>query len=230
MIRCAVFDFDGTLVDSNAIKRRAFFEVLADLDPQGIRVEAVLNAHPGADRHALTREIARALETQGLLPGGRPASAWAREWAEAYTRLCEREISECAEIPGARAALDWLQARGVDLFLSSSTPTQPLRRLVALRSLSGYFRAIHGAPGSKLEALHAIREQDGVEAAQMLVVGDGEDDRSAALAFGCPFVAVVRGAADRFATAPRWQVRSLDELPDVIERIEAGEARATATR
>jgi phosphoglycolate phosphatase-like HAD superfamily hydrolase len=221
VIRCIVFDFDGTLVDSNEIKRRAFFDVLGDLDPDGSAVATALRSNPGADRHALAREIARTLAERGALPGERSREEWASDWSDAYTRECEREISRCDEVPGARSALESLRERGVALFLSSSTPAGPLARVVALRSLAGYFRGVHGAPGTKLEALRAIRRDAGVTVEEMLVVGDGEDDRSAAAAFGCRFVAVVRDGPDRFARPPRWRIRTLGQLPRVVDELDA---------
>jgi phosphoglycolate phosphatase-like HAD superfamily hydrolase len=234
VIRCIVFDFDGTLVDSNAIKRRAFFDVLRGLDPDGAAVGAALEAHPGADRYALTREIARALAGRGALPGGRSIEDWAREWAEAYTQQCEREVSRCDEIPGARSALERLRERGVALFVSSSTPAGPLARLLELRSLAGCFRGVYGAPETKLEALRRIQRDEGVTADEMLVVGDGEDDRSAAAALGCHFVAVVREGPDRFGRPPRRRVRALDELPRIVDELDArgpapGACREAAT-
>ena len=56
MIRCVVFDFDGTLVDSNAIKRAAFFEAVHTVDPNGAYMEKVLQAPKPGDRFEVMGE------------------------------------------------------------------------------------------------------------------------------------------------------------------------------
>jgi beta-phosphoglucomutase-like phosphatase (HAD superfamily) len=54
-IRCVAFDFDGTLVDSNAVKRQAYFEAARREDPSGQLVAAVLAELPQGDRPSPAR-------------------------------------------------------------------------------------------------------------------------------------------------------------------------------
>lgn len=224
MIRCVAFDFDGTLVDSNEIKRRAFFEVVSDHDPEGSVVAEVLDEIRPGNRFAVAREIARLLIERGTLPDDRRVEGLVHGWVEAYTRRCEEAISRCPEIPGATAALESLAARGIALYVNSATPEAPLLRLLRLRSMDRHFRRAYGGPPSKLANLRSIREDAGVALEELLFVGDGEDDRRAAEAFGCHFAGVVRPRRDSFAREPRHRIADLSGLAAVVEGI-PGEAR-----
>jgi phosphoglycolate phosphatase-like HAD superfamily hydrolase len=219
VIRCVVFDFDGTLVDSNAIKRQTFFDVLSEVDPEGEVVAHVLDVVRPGDRFDIVREIARRLRTNRRIPASPPLDTWADRFADAYTRGCEEAVSKCPEIPGATAALEWLAARGLPCYVNSATPQAPLLRVIELRSWSQHFRGVLGRPASKLENLHTLCEESGATPAELLFVGDGEDDAEAARAFGCTFVAVVRPNSDRFRTAPALRIPDLRELPGVFERL-----------
>lgn len=227
MIRGVVFDFDGTIVDSNEIKRRAFFESTAPWDPTGAAVEAALSAPEPGDRFDVLARVARELSAAGTAPSGRSAEAFGRALAEAYGRICEDAIAAAEEIPGALEALAWLQARGVPRFISSATPEAALARVVVLRGLRPLFDGVYGRPASKPEHLAEIASRTGAAPGELLLVGDGEDDRRAALGFGCRFVGVVREPG-RFAAAPEHRVDDLRGLPALCERIGVGAAREPA--
>ena len=219
MIQCVAFDFDGTLVDSNEIKRRTFFDVVSDHDPEGSVVAEVLDEIRPGDRFDVAREIARLLTLRGMVPDDGDVEGLVRRWVEAYTRRCEEAVSECPEIPGATTALEWLAARGIALYVNSATPEEPLRRVLRRRSMDRHFRRIYGRPPSKLANLRSIREDAGVALEELLFVGDGEDDRSAAEAFGCHFAGVMRPCRNPFELAPRHRIDDLSGLAKVVEAI-----------
>ena len=219
MIRCIVFDFDGTLVDSNEIKRQAFFAAAREFDPDGGSVRELLERNPRADRFAIARGVARSLSARGPLHEGRSVEAVASRIARAYTEHCETEIARCPEIPGARAALAALSAKGIDLFVNSGTPTEALIRVVALRGLDDFFRGVYGSPESKFANLGTIRRSVGVAERQMALVGDGEDDRRAAQAFGCHFVGITRPGPCRFERDLEHAIESLEMLTNVLNRL-----------
>jgi phosphoglycolate phosphatase-like HAD superfamily hydrolase len=93
MIKCVVFDFDGTLVDSNEIKRESFFEIARAWDSTGEVVAAVFERWPAADRYEKTRRIAEALVDRELLPADSSLENWAARLADDYTARCEAAIA-----------------------------------------------------------------------------------------------------------------------------------------
>jgi len=222
MIRAVVFDFDGTLVDSNEIKRNAFFEVARELDPTGSAVRSALARCPSGTRHQVARALAAELEARGALPDGRAVEEVAKSLVEAYTSRCEEAVSACAEIPGAGRALRELAARGLPLFLATATPLDAIRPILRRRGLEACFDAVYGAPASKRENLGRLLEQAGLRPAELLVVGDGEDDREAAGACGCPFVGVVRRGPGQFRRQPERRIADLEGLPGLLDALGAG--------
>lgn len=185
MIRLVVFDFDGTLVESNEIKRRCFDEVVANI-PGG--ADALAEARGvGGDRYKVFAAVAR-----------RVAEGAAREdvervgrfLAKEYTRRCLAGIRAARERRGAFSALFRLKRKGMKMWVNSSTPQKDLPALLRARGVFSLFEGACGAPRSKLANLRAILAINQVSPQQTVVVGDGWDDYVAARAAGSRFVAV----------------------------------------
>jgi len=219
MIKCVVFDFDGTLVDSNEIKREAFFEVARPWDSSGEVVAAIFERWPAANRYEKTRRIAEELIDRKLLPADSTLEDWATRLADAYTAKCEAAIAGCREMPGTTAALEKLSEMGLLLFINSATPTIPLRRLPELRNWGRFFQAVYGAESSKAENLLSIAKEFGTDRTEMVHVGDQLDDQSGAEQFGCHFVAMTAGNAKSAVRNSPLFVEDLRDLPILLDRI-----------
>lgn len=219
MIKCVVFDFDGTLVDSNDIKRQTFFEIASPWDPAGNIVAEVIERWPSADRYVKAHKIAEALIRKKLMPSIYSVEEWAARLANEYTVRCEDAIACCAEMPGATQALEKLCGMGLLLFVNSATPAEPLLRLLHLRNWAHFFQAIYGAESSKVDNLSSIALEAGVDRHEMVHVGDQPDDQWGAEQFGCHFVAMAAcnsGPADMENTL---LVNDLRELPDLFAKV-----------
>lgn len=207
-IGAVVFDFDGTLVRSNAIKHDTFFDVARDLPGAASALNAIFSGEHG-DRADV---FARLAERLGA------GAALARELTENYTALCDDRIAAAPEVPGAAAALATLRQRGIPAWIASATPRAPLLMAVRRRGLLADFAGVYGLPTTKIAALQLVAETAGLPAERILMVGDAEADRAAAMAVGTRFVAVAGsiGGIGNFSATPDHMLDDLQDLPDFI--------------
>ncbi len=204
IIKCVVFDFDGTLVMSNAIKRDGFTAV-AERFPDGVaRMDAIMAAPPG-DRYAIMDAFAAFYDADGT------------ELVTEYAQWCEDRILECPERTGATETLAALKAKGISIWINSATPQEPLRTVVAKRYDTGTFTGVHGGHGMKVENLRKVMDAENLRPEQILMVGDGFDDRDGAAAVGCPFIGLDQGSLEK--TAPETKMISdLNLIPKYLWR------------
>ncbi len=204
--RLVVFDFDGTLVDSNAIKQRAFAQCFA---PEADRLEEIM-AYCGTRHHAPRWEKFRHVYERILRKPYTPdvAAALMAQYAAQTTR----QIIAAPEIPGAAACLRMV-SRARATALLSSTPQKTLQDIISQRGWSAYFGHIQGAPVNKMEWLAQARHAQGGGAGAVLFFGDTPEDSDAAGAAGCAFVGVGAGALLPGIgwTLPDWRALDLRE-------------------
>lgn len=201
-IKLFVFDFDGTLVQSNAIKRSTFYDVSVDITGASEALDELFRTASHLDRHGVFRALAERL-------GGLDADGL----AEAYTALCEARIAAAPEVPGAGRLLARLRDKGRRAVVNSSTPLAALRRCVPRCAFGSFVDAIYGEPPGKLDNLRAAMGASGAAPEDTVVIGDGEGDRGSAAEAGCAFIAVASDD-NNFVEPPRLIVQRLDPLID----------------
>lgn len=209
-VRCIAFDFDGTLVDSNRIKRDTFFEVAAAAGGSAAVMEQVLRETPG-DRFAIFRRFVEG-STRLRVPAASNAAA---ALSADYSRRCEEAIAACPSIRGAEQVLADLPRRGIAAALISATPSAPLEALVARRGWRQAFGQVMGGAIDKAECLRELASRLGVTAQEMVMVGDHQVDKSGADDFGCRFVAVLSPDND-FTEPPPLGLTDLTELSSLL--------------
>jgi phosphoglycolate phosphatase len=210
-IRCVVFDFDGVLIDSNRVKRRAYYDVFYGSGVPEVVVSRCLARHADGDR----REVITAIVMAGR--AGEPAEPLVERYLVAYATQCDAEIPQCAEQPGAGSVLAAL-AGARPLYINSATPVEPLERYIAQRGWKSYFRGVLGRPRTKAENFAMIRALEHVDGDAMLFIGDHESDAAAARAAGCRFVGVRSDTSDFDARVD--VLESLAALPRYIAQLE----------
>jgi beta-phosphoglucomutase-like phosphatase (HAD superfamily) len=212
VIRLVVFDFDGTLVDSNGVKDRCFSDAVAHL-PNGAAALSVARS-AGGDRYKIFNAIARQIE-----PDASVSADLARNLASDFTQRAFNAIAIAPERRGAAAALRELRRRALSVWVSSATPQRDLPDLLRARGVDQFVDGSKGAPRSKLTNLRTIMDIEGVSPRQTMVVGDGDDDEFSARRAGAWFVGIT--AERTFARQGVISMPDLIRLPAMISRLGA---------
>ncbi len=212
MIKIGVFDFDGTLVDSNAIKMEGFFRLAARC-PEGEAAMAEVIGTSG-DRRSILSAFSACMASAGVRLN-------VDELVTRYSEHVDSAVAAAPEVQGATELLVNLRNASLRLYVSSATPVASLFAILRKRGWMDSFVGIHGSPQTKSQTLRDICEAQSANSEEIVVIGDGIDDYRAALSIGAQFVAVGSGSyAAAHPNNPTLQLR------DVAEHLVALQARA----
>jgi HAD superfamily hydrolase (TIGR01509 family) len=212
-LKAAIFDCDGTLVDSEPLARIAWTRSLA---PHGYEIDDIeyagLVGRPYAHVHAFFAD---------RIPGLEPLDAF---WDGYSQRLFELIDSELVPFDDALETLRDLAARGLAVAVASSSPRSRLDRTLARAGLSDTFAVsvagdeiANGKPAPDM--FLAAAERLGVEPGRCAVIEDSAPGVAAGLAAGMTTVGVARTAAEAAA---------LRDAHVVLERLSAEAVLAAA--
>lgn len=206
-LQAVIFDFDGVLVESIAIKSDCFrqlFSNRAEVDD----VVGLHERHGGVDRRTKIAMIYREILNEPLSPGELD------RLAHRFETLVEERVAACAMVPGARELLDCLHAR-LPMAVASGTPQRELERIVERRGLSHYFVSLRGSPPDKTALVSEILGRGGWEPHRVIMVGDALTDFEAARENNLQFIG--RQLPSRHAVFPVGTAL----VPDLVELAKA---------
>jgi phosphoglycolate phosphatase len=177
-----VFDFDGTLVASNEVKRRGFDHVFADRPECLAALPATLERLNAQSRFEIIQSVVSVIPDLGAAE----REAEAARKTTAYSAWVEERVVECAQQSPAGLLLPrW--SRHAALYVCSLTPTEPLERILRQLAWLSYFSGVEGHPVNKPDMLRRTGRRHGVRTDEVLMVGDSHGDAAAASEAGAAF-------------------------------------------
>lgn len=186
-IRVIVFDYDGTLVFSNEIKRQAFWDIFSAEQVVDQLLRETIDDMPGGSRFDIIRSVLIRLHEGQLSPEDLDAEVM--RLAGEYDRIATKGAATCRERPGVTRMLTALE-KSYSLHLLSATWEPSLLHIIDQRNWSKFFKSIRGFPCDKADELAVIARQEGVLMPEILMVGDSAIDQDAAERAGTHFLLV----------------------------------------
>ena len=195
LIRAAIVDLDGTMVDTLGDFCAALALMLQELALPPIAPDQVGHMVGKGSEH-LIRAVLRHVLPAG---GERRAIDLYESAFESYQRHYLGVNGQFSNVyPGVLEGLQAMHARGWKLACLTNKPTAFAKPLLAAKGLDGFFGHVFGGDAferKKPDPLPLLRTcaAMGVLPAQTLMLGDSSNDAQAARAAGCPVVLVTYG-------------------------------------
>ncbi len=217
VVKAVVFDFDGVILDSNGIKRQAYFGAVGSMFPgcEEIVDGILFESRPTPRKLTMTR-IVEAIATIRPAQVG-SVGAIVDILVDAYGREVDTGLLAAPFLPGALDALICLSAR-LPIYLNTLNPEDRILEVLRRRGIAQYFSGVFGSEKSKIENLSLVISKHG-PGPELVVVGDGVLDWESARVHQAKFIAV-NMKADAMAAYPAVaHVSDLIALPDLIDRM-----------
>ena len=184
--RAALFDLDGTLIDTRPGMRAALEAAFVE----------VVGTDLGSDR----ADLSLPLDEMILSADPDVPSPLRQQLSEAYRRHYDSGCWKAADVyPGAEECLRDISAAGVRVFVVTNKRAGAAGRLLEHFRLARYFEEVvgqleTGQPRPKSELARHCMETAGLDPATTVVVGDSNHDATMAALWNMDFIAITSGA------------------------------------
>jgi|SRR5688500_13091429 len=205
--KAVIFDFDGVILESVDIKTEAFADLFSEYPEHR---EAIIQYHLenlGISRFHKFEWIYSELLQRDL------DEEQSGRLGDLFSKIVLDRILSCPFVSGAQQLLRDLQGKSL-LFVASGTPQEELIHIVESRGIKHYFTEVWGTPRSKVEIISSIQLRFDLANEEVLFIGDGMSDYSAAEQTGVRFLARQNGSDqwDRlgiYSVPDLWAMRSM---------------------
>jgi HAD superfamily hydrolase (TIGR01549 family) len=210
VIKLIVFDFDGVLVESAEIKTEAFRKLFSAWPDKVEQIVAYHLKNAGLSRYVKFRyafaEILGIDFSEELI----------QKLGEEFSQLVLEAVKKAPFVSGAPEFLATNAGR-YHVYIASGTPQEELNEIVSSKGIAEYFAGIFGAPSTKPEIVTSIMKRHALEKGDILFVGDGDSDRTAAAEIGIHFI--LRRTRENGDLVPLVS-RTIDDLTNLERMIE----------
>ncbi len=179
---CLIFDFDGVILNSNAIRMEGFIQIFKEEKPENVGKLLEMHArHGGVSRYAKIRWFYEEVLKRPI------TDEKVFELAGHFSEIMRRELTNPDFL--FQDTLDFLRVAvgHWPLHIASGADEQELYYLCHELGIDAFFTSIHGSPTPKSENIAALLEERAYVPDQVCLIGDSEADCRAAETNGIRF-------------------------------------------
>ena len=169
------WDFDGVLMNSNAIRDLGFEIVLKDFPKS--EVDKLLNFHRingGLSRYVKFRFFFEKIRNIKI------TESEVQEWANRFSEIMKKLLFDHDLLINETLSFVKQHSDDFQMFIVSGSDQRELRFLCDELLISKYFINIYGSPTPKNELVSRILNQNNIKKEQCILIGDSINDYEAA--------------------------------------------------
>ena len=184
-LKAAIFDWDGTITDSNNIKTEAFVELFQSACPQAAGyIREYQQNRGGISRFEKFRHYIRHFFHREA------SAAELEDFGRRYAAPCRPKLLNAPFIPGAVETLRKLSLEKIPVFIVTGSPATEIRELAAARNLLPLIHHIYGSPPTKDVLLAVLLAENRLVPEETVFFGDAPADCEAARINKIPFIGI----------------------------------------
>ncbi len=208
-IRLIVFDWDGTLMDSETQIVHSMFGAIRDMQLESRTADEC--------RNIIGLGLKEAIDS--LYPGR--DEQFSRQFVDSYRHHWFTQADDSELFPGARETLLLLREAGFELAIATGKGRTGLERVLKHTELESMFSVTRCSDETRSkphpQMLEEILQETGIEAANTLMVGDTEYDMNMAIQAGVHPVAVSYGVHERGRLMAHQPLACLDTIGELVD-------------
>ena len=200
-----LFDFDGTIVDSQNIKELAFKKIYENYGiEKKTLIENYLKKNTGVDRFKKFEYINKFILHKEY------NNEIGKKLSDDFSSYVLDQIINAPFISGAKEFLEKYHQK-IFIYLFSATPIDELILIIKKRKMKIFFRDIFGSPRSKNNIFEEIIERTKVIKNQVLIVGDSFSDLEVAQKNDVDFI----GISNKYQIAFPNKISTINNLMEL---------------
>lgn len=169
------FDFDGVILDSVDCKTNAFMEMYKEYGEEIVqKVKEYHLIHNGISRFEKIKYW-----HQHLL-GIKLSEKEIQQKAQLFSKLVFEQVISAQFIPGAEEFIKEKSSK-YKCYIITGTPQNEIELILKERSLSSFFKSVHGSPKNKIHWTEYLIQRDQLIRENILFIGDATTDYQTAI-------------------------------------------------
>lgn len=215
-----LFDWDGTIVDSNHFKWVGAWQLVFEGEPdKQCAIEEVFRTPKGRvyNRWELVRETLILTDDPSLDLEGEKLREDPRitKYTDKFRDILETSYDSMPIFEKSSELLKNLKEDGYTMYVISNSATEGLKKMAKHFGVLDYFNNIYGLPASKWENFQIISQIEGTSNGEDFVyIGDGENDKALAEKIGCQFIGIAN-EWNGWTENPSMKDKSIIDLSEI---------------
>jgi HAD superfamily hydrolase (TIGR01549 family) len=182
-IQTLLWDFDGVIMDSNAVRDRGFEEVLKDYPET--EVDALMVFHRdngGLSRYVKFRHFFEDIRGESI------TETEVKIWAEKFSKIMMQLLINPDLLIQETLGFIQTNAQKYKMHIVSGSDQTELRHICKALDIAKYFNSIHGSPTPKNDLVAALLQEHSYDLKTCLLIGDSKNDYDASKVNGIQFM------------------------------------------